>query len=183
MPSSVPRHTMISPSLPPGAAGAAMPPAASQRWDFSFHNLLDIVNPLQHLPVIGTLYRAITGDTYRHAGKDRGRHAVWRLVGRGLQRRRSRRSRRSPARISATRCWRCSPAITATSPVPRWRRIRRRARAAPHADARHADVAALDQPRCSRRASTMTSPSAPCSPIASRMSLPDHGAACAGALQ
>jgi len=32
-------------------------------WDFSFKNLLDIVNPLQHLPVIGTLYRAITGDS------------------------------------------------------------------------------------------------------------------------
>jgi len=29
---------------------------------FSFADLLDVVNPLQHLPVIGTLYRAITGD-------------------------------------------------------------------------------------------------------------------------
>jgi hypothetical protein len=29
----------------------------------AFHEFLDIVNPLQHLPVIGTLYRAITGDT------------------------------------------------------------------------------------------------------------------------
>jgi hypothetical protein len=35
---------------------------ASSDWDFSFHNLLDIVNPLQHLPIIGTLYRAITGS-------------------------------------------------------------------------------------------------------------------------
>ena len=30
--------------------------------DFSFDDLLDIVNPLQHIPVISTLYRAITGD-------------------------------------------------------------------------------------------------------------------------
>lgn len=30
---------------------------------FSFHDLLDVVNPLQHIPVIGTLYRAITGET------------------------------------------------------------------------------------------------------------------------
>jgi len=30
---------------------------------FSFHDLLSIINPLQHIPVIGTLYRAITGDT------------------------------------------------------------------------------------------------------------------------
>ena len=42
-------------------------PAAKPESGFSlgsaFHDLLDIVNPLQHLPVIGTLYRAITGDT------------------------------------------------------------------------------------------------------------------------
>jgi hypothetical protein len=30
---------------------------------FSFHDFLSIINPLQHIPVIGTLYRAITGDT------------------------------------------------------------------------------------------------------------------------
>lgn len=35
--------------------------SSSSDWDFSFHNLLDIINPLEHLPVIGTLYRAITG--------------------------------------------------------------------------------------------------------------------------
>lgn len=27
-----------------------------------FHHLLDVVNPLQHLPVVGTIYRAITGE-------------------------------------------------------------------------------------------------------------------------
>lgn len=27
-----------------------------------FERLLDVVNPLQHLPVIGTIYRAVTGD-------------------------------------------------------------------------------------------------------------------------
>lgn len=30
---------------------------------FSFGDVIDIINPLQHLPVIGTLYRKITGDT------------------------------------------------------------------------------------------------------------------------
>jgi hypothetical protein len=34
---------------------------AAQEEGF-FHHLLDVVNPLQHLPLIGTLYRAITGD-------------------------------------------------------------------------------------------------------------------------
>ena len=27
-----------------------------------FHHLLDVINPLQHLPVIGTIYRAVTGE-------------------------------------------------------------------------------------------------------------------------
>lgn len=31
--------------------------------EVSFHDLLDLVNPLHHLPVIGTLYRRLTGDT------------------------------------------------------------------------------------------------------------------------
>jgi hypothetical protein len=29
---------------------------------FGFDDLLDIVNPLQHIPIIGTIYREITGD-------------------------------------------------------------------------------------------------------------------------
>ena len=59
---------MPTATLPSAAAQAASAPAdkpssaASSDWDFSFHNLLDIINPLQHLPVIGTIYRAITGD-------------------------------------------------------------------------------------------------------------------------
>jgi hypothetical protein len=40
---------------------SAAPPASGS--GFSFHDFLSIINPLQHLPVIGTLYRAITGDT------------------------------------------------------------------------------------------------------------------------
>ena len=54
-------------TLPVAAAPAATTPAdpmaakKSSDWDFSFHNLLDIINPLEHLPIIGTLYRAITG--------------------------------------------------------------------------------------------------------------------------
>jgi hypothetical protein len=47
-----------STALSSGAGAASGNPGAG----FSFHDLLDIVNPLQHLPVIGTLYRAITGE-------------------------------------------------------------------------------------------------------------------------
>ena len=41
---------------------AATRPEAPSALDTVFDDLLDIVNPLQHLPVVGTLYRAITGD-------------------------------------------------------------------------------------------------------------------------
>ncbi|HEY4944186.1 MAG TPA: hypothetical protein VII56_22350 [Rhizomicrobium sp.] len=45
---------------------APVPPAAStDESGFSFGDLLDIVNPLQHIPVVSTLYRAITGDTIK----------------------------------------------------------------------------------------------------------------------
>ncbi len=33
--------------------------------DLSFSDLLDIVNPLQHLPVVGFVYRQVTGDTIK----------------------------------------------------------------------------------------------------------------------
>jgi len=49
------------------AAAASAPAAKGDTGGFTlntaFHDLLDIVNPLQHLPVVGTLYRAISGDT------------------------------------------------------------------------------------------------------------------------
>jgi hypothetical protein len=33
---------------------------------FSFFDVIDMINPLQHLPVIGTLYRKLTGDQIGH---------------------------------------------------------------------------------------------------------------------
>ncbi|HEY1711013.1 MAG TPA: hypothetical protein VGG10_22300 [Rhizomicrobium sp.] len=55
--------TLSDPAVSAGSVATA-PTAASQdgRPDFTFHDLLSIVNPLQHLPVIGTLYRKLTGD-------------------------------------------------------------------------------------------------------------------------
>lgn len=48
----------------PLAAGpaAAAATASTTGEGFTFHDLLDIVNPLQHIPVVSTIYRAITGD-------------------------------------------------------------------------------------------------------------------------
>jgi hypothetical protein len=47
----------------PGNAGGGT--AASGSFDV----LLDIINPLQHLPVIGSVYRALTGDSLSDAGR------------------------------------------------------------------------------------------------------------------
>ena len=39
---------------------------------FSFGALIDIINPLQHIPVVGTVYRAITGDNIGPAARIAG---------------------------------------------------------------------------------------------------------------
>ena len=46
----------------PGAATPGAQTGGGFSLNTAFHDLLDIINPLQHLPVVGTLYRAITGD-------------------------------------------------------------------------------------------------------------------------
>jgi hypothetical protein len=45
---------------------AAKQAERSRPWaaeEFSFHDLLDTINPLQHLPIVSTIYRYLTGDT------------------------------------------------------------------------------------------------------------------------
>lgn len=39
---------------------------------FTFGDLLDIVNPLQQLPIVGSIYRAVTGDTISAASRMAG---------------------------------------------------------------------------------------------------------------
>jgi len=36
---------------------------------FSFSSFLDIINPLQHIPVVSTIYRAVTGDTIENGAR------------------------------------------------------------------------------------------------------------------
>jgi hypothetical protein len=57
-----------------GPQGSAAPSKTSDSasGDFSFDDLVDIVNPLQHLPVVGTLYRAFTHDTIKTPEKIAG---------------------------------------------------------------------------------------------------------------
>ena len=57
----------LAAALPAGATPPSPPaaPAGAALWSkggFGFKDLLDIVNPLQHLPVIGSIYRYLTGD-------------------------------------------------------------------------------------------------------------------------
>lgn len=46
----------------PDDAKPATATAGNDSGSSFFDDLLDVVNPLQHLPVVGTVYRAVTGD-------------------------------------------------------------------------------------------------------------------------
>jgi len=51
---------------------AQAPAEKSHLWvgdHFSFHDILDAINPLQHIPVVSTIYRAVTGDTLGNASR------------------------------------------------------------------------------------------------------------------
>lgn len=72
------------------AAKTSMPdakPAAQDSdsdWHVSFGDLLDVVNPLQHLPIVGTLYRAVTHDQIKTPEKivgDTLYGGLWGLAG------------------------------------------------------------------------------------------------------
>ena len=54
------------------AAAPAVAPHPSHLWagkGFSFHDILDAINPLQHLPIIATIYRHLTHDTIGNAAR------------------------------------------------------------------------------------------------------------------
>ncbi len=56
-------------------SAAEAPVDGTQFWGadgFTFADFLDIINPLQHLPIIGPIYRAITGDTISPAARIAG---------------------------------------------------------------------------------------------------------------
>ena len=66
-------YTGSSFTLTPHAAAAATAPAPKPaKHDFTFSDFLSIINPLQHLPVVSTLYRAITGETIKAPEKIMG---------------------------------------------------------------------------------------------------------------
>ena len=53
------------PAAPGAAVTATDGPGAPHPWkesSFSFHDVLDALNPLQHIPIVNTIYRWATGD-------------------------------------------------------------------------------------------------------------------------
>jgi hypothetical protein len=47
---------------PIAASGRDPAETAANQPDISFHDVLSALNPLQYVPVVGSIYRAITGD-------------------------------------------------------------------------------------------------------------------------
>lgn len=56
---------------------------ASADDGISFDDLLDVINPLQHIPIVSTLYRKITGDTIKPLEKIAGDTLYGGLTGLG----------------------------------------------------------------------------------------------------
>jgi hypothetical protein len=65
------------------ASGAATAQAPKKHFSV-FKELLDIINPLQHLPIISTIYRRITGDEIDPVAKVAGGALYGGLIGLGL---------------------------------------------------------------------------------------------------
>ena len=65
---SIPVAVRSTPATSPQAGS----PQADKKGDFTFHDLLETVNPLQHLPLVGPIYRALTGDSISPAARIAG---------------------------------------------------------------------------------------------------------------
>lgn len=75
---------MITSEIRPAAANAAVTTDRNSTpvdHGFSFHELLSALNPLQYMPVVGTLYRAMTGDVIPEALQRAGSLVVSGLLG------------------------------------------------------------------------------------------------------
>lgn len=80
----VAQFSKVPDAVPASSAGAVEPTQKSRKalpdQDISrplrFSDLLDIVNPLQHIPIISTVYRAVTGDHISDGARHVG-HALY----------------------------------------------------------------------------------------------------------
>ena len=60
-PTAIPAPVATDPDAP-GVPNLKFADIWADRKEMSFSDLLDIINPLQHIPIVSTIYRAITGD-------------------------------------------------------------------------------------------------------------------------
>jgi hypothetical protein len=67
-----------SPAIP---AAASTPAVSESGHGLSFHDVLSALNPLQYLPVIGSIYRAVTGDVIPEGLRRLGSMLVSGLLG------------------------------------------------------------------------------------------------------
>ena len=63
------------------AASAPSPPASARHHGFGFGDFLSCLNPLQYLPVVGAIYRSVTGDTIPETVREAGSLVVSGLTG------------------------------------------------------------------------------------------------------
>jgi hypothetical protein len=68
-------------AINPAAPAASVQATATADHRFSFHDFLSAINPLQYLPVVGTIYRAATGDVIPEALRDLGSMLMSGLLG------------------------------------------------------------------------------------------------------
>jgi hypothetical protein len=69
----------VAATAPPATSG--LPRAADSGSGRRFHEVLSALNPLQYLPVVGTIYRAVTGDVIPEALRSIGSMIVSGLLG------------------------------------------------------------------------------------------------------
>ncbi len=69
------------PSPSAGIPSQTIEATVTAEHHFSFHELLSELNPLQYLPIVGTLYRAVTGDTIPDTAREAGSLVVSGLMG------------------------------------------------------------------------------------------------------
>jgi hypothetical protein len=65
----------------PAVPAASAPAADAADHGLSFHDVLSALNPLQYLPVVGTIYRAVTGDVIPEGLRRLGSMLVSGLLG------------------------------------------------------------------------------------------------------
>jgi hypothetical protein len=65
----------------PAAPASSVQSTTAAEHGLSFHDVLSAMNPLQYLPVVGTIYRAVTGDVIPEALRLGGSMLVSGLLG------------------------------------------------------------------------------------------------------